>query len=277
MKYSFNALLALVLFVAGTTLLAKNVSAQKASLPEAVEIVKKVNDRDDGAYNTRVMTMELIDKRGKSRIRETIGYSKYFGDEKRTIIFFTSPSNIKDTAFLTFDYRDVKVDDDQWLYLPAARKVRRISSSDRGDYFLGTDFTYEDIKKETKIELQDYTFRTVGEEEIEGHHCYIVEGIPVNDATAKELGYGKMRTWIDSDIWIARKGEYWDIRMNPLKALQITDIYQVDGIWSPHKLEVRNHKTGHSTRFTFSKVDYKTEFDDDVFTKRALERGVRGR
>lgn len=275
MKYSFNSVFVITLVAARMALGVETAWAE--DLPDGLEIVTKVNARDDGKFNTRTMTMELIDKRGKSRIRETIGYSKYFGDEKRTIIFFRSPSNIKDTAFLTFDYKDVKEDDDQWLYLPAARKVRRISSSDRGDYFLGTDFTYEDIKKEAKIELQDYTFKRIGEEDIEGHHCYIVESVPVDEATAKELGYGKIHSWIDSEIWIVRKSEFWDIRMNPLKVFEVSNIILVDGIWSPHKLVVRNHKTKHSTRFTFSDVDYKTEFDDDVFTKRALERGVKGR
>lgn len=252
-------------------------TAEEETLLNADKIVANVNARDEGERLTRQMTMELIDKRGKSRVRETFGFRKFYGEEKRSVIFFTSPANIKDTGFLTFDYPDVKVDDDQWLYLPAARKVRRISSSDRGDYFLGTDFSYDDMKKESKIETQDFTFKTLGEEVIDGHHCYIIEGIPVDEATAKELGYGKVNSWIDSEIWMVRKGEFWDIRMNPLKVFTITDIRKVDDIWTPHKLTVVNHKTKHQSRFTFSEVDYEAEVDDDVFTKRSLERGVRSR
>ena len=103
--------------------------------------------------------MELIDRRGKSRVRETMGYRRYYGEEKRTVLFYQSPTNVRGTGFLTYDYPNADTDDDQWLYLPALRKVRRISSSDRGDYFLGTDFTYEDIKKETRIATDRRPYR----------------------------------------------------------------------------------------------------------------------
>ena len=250
--------------------------ADASDWPTGDEIVAEVNARDDGEYVTRKLTMEMIDRRGKKRVRETFGYRRYYGEEKRTVIFFLSPSSIKDTGFLTYDYPDADTDDDQWLYLPAARKVRRISSSDRGDYFLGTDLSYEDMKKEGKFSTEDYAHMTIGEEEVDGHRCYIVEGTPVDEATMKELGYGKVQTWIDPEIWMSRKSEFWDVRMNPLKTLRTTDIRQVDGIWTAHRLEVKNHKTGHSTIFTFADVDYTTEVDDDVFTERALVRGVRG-
>ena len=247
----------------------------EAGLPGGEEIIQNVNARDDGEAVTRRLTMTMTDRRGKQRVRETFGYRKYFGDEKRTVIFFLSPSNIRDTSFLTFDYFDPDRDDDQWLYLPAARKVRRISSADRGDYFLGTDFTYDDMKNETKISVRDYNRTTVGQEEVDGHPCYIVESIPVDEKTSKELGYGKVRAWIDADIWMTRKVEYWDIRGNPLKAMHSRDIREVDGIWTSHDLTIKNHKTGHTTHFKFAEVDYEAPVDDDVFTERALRRGVR--
>ena len=139
--------------------------AELEGAPSGREIVSKVNARDEGEFVARRLTMQLIDRRGKERTRETFGYRRYFGDEKRSVIYYLSPANIKDTGFLTFDYADPSKDDDQWLYLPATRKSRRISSSDRGDAFLGTDLSYEDMKKETKVSEEDYTFKTVGEEE----------------------------------------------------------------------------------------------------------------
>lgn len=249
--------------------------ADAGNLPSGDEIIAKVNARDDGERATRKLTMEMIDKRGKSRVRETFGFRKYFDDEKRTVIFYLSPSNIKDTGFLTYDYPDAAVDDDQWLYLPAARKVRRISASDRGDYFLGTDFTYEDIKKEGKSSVEDYNYKTIGEEELDGRHCYVLESIPVDEATARELGYGKITSWVDSEIWMVRKAEFRDVSMNPLKTLITTEIREIDGIWTAHRLEANNHKTGHTTIFTFADVDYKAAVDDEVFTERALIRGYR--
>lgn len=134
-------------------------------------------------------------------------------------------------------------DDDQWLYLPAARKVRRISAADRGDYFLGTDFSYEDIKLESRISEVDYNHTTLREEEVDGHRCYVIESIPVEDKTAKELGYGKVQNWIDAEIWMSRK------------------------------IVAKNHKTGHTSHFKFTEVDYEAEVNDDIFTERALVRG----
>ncbi len=243
-------------------------------LPSGDEIARRINARNEGEAVSRNLTMELIDRRGKKRVRETRSFRKYYGEKKHTVIFYESPKNVKDTAFLTYDYPEANRDDDQWLYLPALRKVRRISASDRGDYFLGTDFTYEDIKKETKVSIEDYTRKTIGEEIIDGHRCYIVEAIPVNKKVAKELGYGRVVQWVDAEIWMARKSDFWDVRGNRLKTTHIKEIRQVQGIWTGHRLEVENHKTGHKTIFTFSDVDYESKVKDDLFTERSLRRGI---
>ena len=242
--------------------------------PTAEEITRNINARDEGEQVSRTLKMELINRKGKKRVRVTRAFRKYFGEEKRTILFYESPKNVKDTGFLTFDYPDSKRDDDQWLYLPALRKVRRISASDRGDYFLGTDFTYEDIKKETKVSIEDYTRKTIGEETIDGHRTYIIESIPVNKKIAKELGYSLVLSWVDAEIWMIRKAEYWDVRGKMLKTIQNKGIFLVQGIWTSHRIEAENHKTKHKTIFIFSDVDYQSEVKDDIFTERALRRGL---
>ena len=242
--------------------------------PSGDEIVERVNARNEGLTLTRDLTMKLVDRRGKERIRETRGFRKYFGDEKRTAIFYLSPNNIRDTAFLTYDYAQAEQDDDQWLYLPALRKVRRISASDRGDYFLGTDFTYEDIKKESKIADEDYRFQTLRADSVDGHAVWVVEATPISEKIAKELGYGKVILWVDAEIWLSRLTEFWDTRGEPLKTTRSLDIREVDGIWTSHRLEVDQHQTQHRTIFTFSEVKYDLEIDDKVFTEGALRRGL---
>ena len=242
--------------------------------PIGLDIAQRINARDEGVSVSRNLIMEMIDRRGKKRVRETRGFRKYYGDEKRTVIFYLKPRSVKKTAFLTYDYSQSEKDDDQWLYLPAMRKVRRISASDRGDYFLGTDFTYEDIKKESKVGITDYTWKTIGEDEIDGHHTYIVEAIPVNEKVAEELGYSKVQHWVDSEIWMIRQSRRWDVRGNELKTIFTRDIRLVQNIWSAYTIEVSNHKTGHSTRFLFSDFDYSSGVKDQVFTQRALQRGL---
>jgi len=260
------------LVISVSTLIWANTALAETDQLSGLEIAQQVNARDEGVSVSRNVIMEMIDRRGKKRVRETRGFRKYYGEEKRTMIFYLQPKNVRKTAFLTYDYP--QADDDQWLYLPAMRKIRRISSSDRGDYFLGTDFTYEDIKKEGKFGIEDYNWKRIGERIIDDHHSYIVEATPINDDIAKELGYSKVLYHVDSKIWMVRQAKSWDIRGNELKTIHTRDIRQVQDIWTAHLLEVNNHKTGHHTRFLFSDIDYATGVTDDIFTQQSLRRGL---
>ncbi len=243
-------------------------------LPDANHIVKQTQERDDGAFVTQDMTLELISKNGKVRSQTTKVMRKYYGKERRQAIYYTQPSNVAGTSFLVYDYPEPDKDDDQWLYLPALRKTRRISAANRGDYFLGTDLTYEDIKLGPKLSDVDYVHTTTGQEEVDGHACYIIESVPIDDKTAKELGYSKLKAWVDADKWMVRKGEFWDIGGNKLKTVSVRDIIQIDGIWTAHALRVVNHKTGHKTNFLFDNTDYQSPLEDEVFTEQALVRGL---
>jgi len=264
-----NKLFLTILFV-----FISNAIQANENLPSGEQIARNINARDEGISLSRNMQMILTNKRGKQRVRETVSFRKYFGDEKRTVIHYLKPRNVKKTAFLTYDYPEADKDDDQWLYLPAMRKVRRISASDRGDYFLGTDFTYEDIKKESKVTLEDYTRKTLLKEELDGISTYVIEATPVNDETAKELGYGKVTQWVDNIIWMARKSEFYDRKGKLLKTILTKDIKLIDNIWTAHRLEVNNHRTGHKTLFIFSNIQYDREVSDHVFTQGAIRRGL---
>lgn len=245
-----------------------------AELPNGDEIAKHINARDEGEAVSRQLLMELTDADGKTRIRKTKGFRKYYGAEKRSVIYYLDPVNIKGSAFLTYDYPEAGKDDDQWLYLPALRKVRRISASDRGDYFLGTDFTYEDIKLESRVSMDDYSRKTLGESEVDGVHCLLLESVPVSKQLAEELGYGRIEQCVDDAIWIVRQAKMWDTQGNPLKTVSFHDIRQVQGIWTQHEFDVVNHQTGHRTRFVFSEVNYADGVDDSVFTQQAMKRGL---
>lgn len=249
--------------------------AQGQEMPAGAELVKKVNERSDGESLARVMTIEMTDKRGKTRKQTTKTFRKYYGEEKRSSIFYVEPANIKDTAFLTFDYPAGAQEDDQWLYIPELRRVRRISASNRGDYYLGTDLTYEDLKLDTRMSERDYTWTTTGKRDVDGHSCYVVEGIPIDEKTAEELGYSKYIAYIDPETAFQRKTEAWDINGNKLKTILWEEWEQIQGIWSGLRMNVQNQKTGHSTMITFSEIDYESEIDDEMFTERALKRGVR--
>lgn len=250
--------------------------AEEASdLPEGVEVARRINARDEGAAVSRGLRFELVDGRGNRRTRETRVFRKYFGAEKRTALFFLEPQSLRDTALLTVDHAEPGRDDDQWLYLPAARKVRRISATDRGESFLGTDLSYEDVKLETQVGLEDYRWRTLGEEPLDGRRCLVVEGRAVDEETARELGYGRLLLRVDAEIWMVRKAEYWEPGGRLLKTARLSEIRTVDGIWTVHRVEVETAATGHRTLLTFHDVDYASPIDDDFFSERSLVRGLR--
>ncbi|WP_148862967.1 efflux RND transporter permease subunit [Marinobacter fonticola] len=247
--------------------------ASAEELPEGAEIMSFVAARPEGQQVTRNMVFELTDRRDQTRTQEIKAFRRYFGDEKRTALFYTAPANVRGTGFLTYDYASDAKDDDQWLYLPALRKVRRIPASNRGDYFLGTDFSYEEIKSENKVSLKDYEFRTVGKETIDGVQLYVVEGTAATADIAKELGYSKAVWRIDPAMWISRKSDYWDVNGNHLKTIKNLQIEKIDDIWTVLQVRAINHKSGHSTLITSSDVDYQSSIPARTFEKRALVRG----
>ena len=245
---------------------------------EPMAVVANINAVDDGEYVSRDLVMTLKDKRGKVRVRETKAYRKHYENEKRTILFYRKPTNVKGTSFLTFDYQDAKKDDDQWLYLPALRKVRRISASDRGDYFLGTDFTYEDMKLEGKLDVTDLDFTVLNAETLNivddnSYQSLLMSGTPKNTTIAKELGYSRTEFWVDTKSWLIIKAKYWDLKGKLLKTLVSRDIRLVDDIYTRHEMTMKNSKTGHQTTFSFSHVNYKTLVKDSLFSKRAMKQG----
>lgn len=256
-------------------LLPMYVAGSEDNPPDARAIMESVNRRDDGEQVTRDAVLELTDRRGVTRVEKTTGYRRYFDEEKRTVIFYTEPTSVRGTGFLTWDYADPDVEDDQWLYLPALGKVRRISASDRGDYFLGTDLSYEEVKKENKIEIDDYRYRIVGESTVDGAEVIEVEAVPVNDRISRELGYSRVVFAIDPEILMSRRSEYWDTNGNHLKTIHNRSIEQINGIWTTTEVAVVNRKTGHSTRLRFENIDYETAIPERVFTRQALERGLR--
>ncbi|GAH18070.1 unnamed protein product, partial [marine sediment metagenome] len=153
--------------------------------PAARSIMEKVDARDDGDNQTSDMEMILIDKRGKKRFRRIATYSKDKGDDTMRLMFFKHPADIKDTSFLTMDYDDPSKDDDQWLYLPALRKTKRIASTDKSGSFMGSDLNYSDM---TDRNLPDYDFNLKKEMEVKGAKTWLIESIPRTKKVVRETG-----------------------------------------------------------------------------------------
>ncbi len=244
-----------------------------ASEPSGLEIMQMVDARDDGDDLTQQMHQKLIDKRGNVRERQMVSFRKDYGKDSKSITYFVEPANVRDTAMLTWDYDGVEKDDDQWLYLPALKKVRRISSSDRGDYFMGTDFTFEDVKQTP--ELEDYNWKNLGTEQIDGQDVWVVEAEPKTKALVKDLGYSKVRYYVRKDIHMYVRVDFWDRKGVELKHLVSTGIKQINGIWTATGGVMTNVQTGHKTELSFSAQQYNTGVSDRMFSERMLKRGYR--
>jgi uncharacterized protein len=244
-------------------------------LPDADTVMRAVDARPEGETQRATIVFELTDRRGKTRRQETVSLRRYYGDDKKQVLFYLEPSNVRGTGFLTYDYADPAREDDQWLYLPALRKSRRISASERGEYFLGTDLTYEDIKRQGKVTLTDWQFRTIGREPVDGLDAVVIEGLPASEAIGAELGYGRAIWHVNPANHTILRSDTWDLQGNPQKTARFVDIRPVEDIWTTHEIVVTNHKTGHRTHLRISDVDYGVEVDDSTFAERALHRGPR--
>ncbi len=260
-----------------TTLLAvvaMGVGAMPATAaPTGLAIMQAVDNREDGDDLTQTMTQTLIDRNGNQRVRHMVGFRKDVGKDKKLLTFFTEPANIRDTALLTFDYDDPSRDDDQWLYLPALKRVRRISSSDRGNYFMGTDFTFEDMKQTP--ELEDYHWKLLGSEVVDGHDCWKVEGTPASDEVMRELGYSRMVQYVRKDSDFTIRVDYWDQAGRELKHLHIVEMKQIQGIWTALKIVMENVQSRHKTILEASEQRYNSGLKERMFTQRMLKRGYR--
>jgi outer membrane lipoprotein-sorting protein len=265
---------ALVSFLVAGLALPASADPATAGLPAGLDVVQRVNERNEGVTLRRDARMDLIDSKGRTRSRAARMFRKYTGDDKKTTVFFTEPATIAGTSFLTFDYAEADRDDDQWLYLPAHRKVRRISATDRGNTFFGTDLSYEDVKKETKLAAEDYHWKVLGTETVDGHDCYVLEGIPVDEQTARDLGYSRVVSRIDRELWLTRLADYWDLKDQHLKTTRNLAIEEVGGFWTIRRTEVLNHRSGHRTVLEFSNIAYDDGVPDELFEPGNLTRGL---
>ena len=236
-------------------------------------IAQKVRDRDDGKTLIQDMTMILIDKNGNKRVRSIKTFSKDFGKDDYRIMFFKSPADVKDTAFLTYDYDDSSKDDDQWLYLPALKKVKRIPTSDKSSSFMGSDFSYYDM---TKRDVEDYTYKILKHVKVRGHDTTMIESIPVSDDVVDESGYVKTIGLVREDIDMVVRSIGF-LKNGKRKYLDVTKMHEQDGVWVIDEMVMTTKdgkRTTHKTILKFDNIQVNKPVDDGMFTTRRLEKGL---
>lgn len=229
-------------------------------------IVEKSYNRPTGNDQESNLKMTLINNSGSERIRQIKQYSLDNKTVEKSIMFFLSPADVKNTGFMNYSYSD-NTPDDQWIYLPALKKVKRISSDSKSDYFMGSDFTYDDLGDR---KIDDDTHTLIKEELINKKQCYVVESTSKN----KDYMYSKTITWIDKSNFIGVKKEFYDEDGELLKMLEIKRYENISNFDIITHSEMNNVQRNHTTKMELSNVKINVGIEDSKFSQRMLERGL---
>jgi outer membrane lipoprotein-sorting protein len=233
---------------------------------EAKEIAYKVYNRNAPKNGESDMAMVLINKKGGERVRNLHQYFIDLGEVEKQIMFFKSPADVKNTSFMNWSYEDATRSDDQWLYLPALKKVKRISNSSKDNDFMGSDFTYEDMEKRSP-ERDNHEF--VRNETFNGEAVWVVQAMP-----KAEEQYSKKVAWISQEKSIPLKVEFYDEDEALLKTLTIEEVKQINGYWIVAKQVMKNIQNKHQTVIALSNIQVENGTTEGKFTQREMQRGL---
>lgn len=259
-KYSLKKVLMVVLL--GMPLA---VAAQTAE-EKGLQVAKDGKAYDVGFVDfTANMLMTLKNKKGDTSSRKIrIKTLEVIGDGDKSMSIFDQPADVKGTAMLTYSH-GLKPDD-QWLYLPAIKRVKRISSRNKSGPFMGSEFAFEDLGSQ---EIEKYTYKLLREEACNEMQCYVLERVPAY----KYSGYKRQHVWIDKEAYRLIKADYYDRKDELLKTLTSEDYQQFLGhYWRPGKMQMVNHQNGKSTTLLWSDYAFKTGLSENDFKSQTLKR-----
>ena len=218
--------------------------------------------------------MLLVDKDGSKEKRLVKRYAKEVGDDvHRYLIVFLNPADIRGTALLTWEQEER--DNDQWLYLPAQKKMQRIAKGSKKNYFMGTDFTYEDMEPE---DLDNFNYTILRSEKLnqdkKDFDCYVIESVPANKEKKRESGYSKRIIWIEKGHIYTLKVEFYDRRGRLQKIQTNHALENVSGtVWRAKKTLMNHLGRKHKTLTGIKSRKINTPVKDSVFTERFILSG----
>lgn len=189
------------------------------------------------------------------------------GDKVR--VLFNGPANIKGTALLTIE-KPADGSDEQWLYLPAFKKTRRIGQSELGDRFVGSDIFFEDMQRR---EIEDYAYKLVKSEQLDGQDCWVIEAVPQNPKVKAESPYGKSLMWLRKDNQFIVLARLFDKNMRPLKEIRVEDLKPAGKeAWRADKTTFIDIQRKHRTVLIVEKREIDGDMPETLFSQHALER-----
>lgn len=263
-----RAVLASLFLLNMETMYAQSADEDKSDDPVAygLAIAVETEKRDTGFGDfTAELTMILKNRHGETSERYIRSRTlEVIGDGDKTLSIFDKPRDVKGTAFLSFSHKEGA--DDQWLYLPALKRVKKISSNNKSGPFMGSEFAFEDLSSQ---EVEKYTYRYVGDDVLDGINCFMLERDPVDPKS----GYTVQIVWIDKEEYIPRKIDFYDRKSSLLKTLTFSNYKQyLDKYWRASEMNMINHQTGKSTRLEWREFKFATGLTDRDFDKNSLKR-----
>ncbi len=231
-----------------------------------LEISTEAKKRDLGWGDMEAsMLMILRNKQGEESIREIrMKTLEMDNDGDKSLTVFDKPRDVKGTAFLSFSH--ILDADDQWLYLPALKRVKRISSRNKSGPFMGSEFAFEDL---SSFEVEKYSYKYLGDETINGEDSFIVEQYPVD----KYSGYTRRVAWIDKSHYRIQKVDFYDRKNSLLKTLSFEQYNQYLGqYWRADRSTMVNHQTGKTTVLKYDGYTFGVGLRENDFNKNSLKR-----
>lgn len=267
--YKLQRLLIFSLFCAVNTPLAvaqeSAAEAQDPAVKKGYEIAAEADRRASGFVDSEEsFSMTLRNKRGQERVRTLRVKSMERPDDGDWgLTIFDDPADVKGTAFLTYSHGIEP--DDQWIYLPALKRVKRISSKNRSGPFMGSEFAFEDL---SSFELEKYSYRYLRDQACGDQTCFVSEWKPLYDHS----GYTRMEVQHDQDEYRVQQIDFYDRVGKHLKTMTLTDytLYN-DRFWRALQWEVVNHKTGKSTSLRYNSIELGVGLLERDFDKNSLK------
>lgn len=238
----------------------------QSDVERGLEIAQAARDADRGFENfVAEMTMILRNKQGQENKRSLrVKVLEVQGDGNKSLFVFDNPRDVKGTALLIHGH--ITQSDDQWLYLPALKRVKRISSANRSGSFVGSEFAYEDLGS---LEVEKYTYKWIRDEKCGDLDCTVTEYTPAE----KGSGYTRLLLWHDTEELRVWKVEYYDRKNAHLKTLTHEGYEQYLGqYWRSKRSNMVNHITGKSTELLWDQIQFQTDLNEREFTKTGLRR-----
>ncbi|HVO23458.1 MAG TPA: outer membrane lipoprotein-sorting protein [Candidatus Margulisiibacteriota bacterium] len=248
-------------------------SAGATTARELLDQIRQLN-QTTRTWNDRTqhLSLQIVDRLGGTRQRQLIMHFKKYPEERnRSLVFFEAPSEVRGVSVL--QWTDPHAKDEQWLFMPALKRVRQISAAAKHESFVGTDFSYDDlavISEITDWSEADAATKLLRDEDLAGKSCHVIEFTPAG----KDIDYGKIVTWLSADDLVLLKFEMYDKSNKLEKVLTLSDVRDVGRIPTAFRWEMKNEENGSHTLVEFTEVKYNTALADEMFTQRTLERGL---